>query len=396
MRLFSSAVTRSHKEFTMKYGVFMFRRGTRLMVCMSLAGMALAWAAATPSPDNTAGPPSPASPGHGKPGAKDPNWRSSYVQGAGILAAVAQHDLKILLKLFCGGPSALAAPETFMQEYGRSLVRLCAHDAHLATCRSLPGAARYELIGRLIGTNAVRVGVAFGCNRAGLIETLTFDQPVPLPGGAVNPAGTAVPVETVMRMLALTRTGSAAAVQDLAITRATSKISYANPDSTKAKFEFMVRGSAPTMYRSFIDVSLTQFAITPMPMWDTNVVAHMFSRMLTGLTRGKQPKYVHYFVTYDFFFREHKNGVFIAKLHDGMIDFLYKMKLDNRPGDMVSAANYEALQAYTSTNPPLRGLGFGSYIFRIGSETHVMTNVPLFSRVTKGSSSTTKVKLKAP
>jgi hypothetical protein len=310
------------------------------------------------------------------------------------LAAIVSDTLEKIQKI-CKQPSLLSAPQTFMQEYGRGLVRLCARNARLATCRPA-GAARYELTGYRAGTNALRVRVAFGCNRAGLIETLTFEQPVTLPGGAVNPAGTPVPIETVMRMLALASAGKAAAAEDLAIVRATSKISYANQDSTKAKFDFMVRGSAPTIYGSFIDAGLTQFAITPMPMWDTNMVAHAFTRMYTGLVNSKRPKYIHYFVSYDSKLREHKDGFFIATLHDGRIDFVYKMKLDNKPGDMISAANYDAMRTYTTNNPPLRGLGFGGYTFKIGGETHAVTNVPLFGRVTKGSSSTTKVKLNAP
>lgn len=349
----------------MTHNAFIRRHGPRLIVCITLGSMVFTCAAAKL---------------RCKPGAIDPNGRPAYE--VGILAYLYE---------FCpwGKP---ASAETFMQEYSRSLIQMCARDAHLATCRVLPGAARYELIGRLTGTNAVRVRVAFGCNRAGLIETLTFDRPVRLPDGAVHPAGTTVPIETVMRMLALARNNTSNVVQDLVVAHAIAKMSYASKDSTKAKYGFMVRGSAPTAYNSFSNALLTQFAITPAPLPGTAVVVHAFSRMYAGVVNGPRPKYIHYFVTYDSHYHAHKDGLFIATLHDAMLDFVYKMKLDNRPGDMVSAANYDALRAYTATNPPLRGLGFGTYIFNIGSETHTVTNVPLFGRVTKGSSSTTKVK----
>ena len=43
----------------------------------------------------------------------------------------------------------------------------------------------------LPGVSAV-IGVAFGCNRVGLIETVTFDRPVVLPDGATGAADTAL------------------------------------------------------------------------------------------------------------------------------------------------------------------------------------------------------------
>jgi hypothetical protein len=241
----------------------------------------------------------------------------------------------------------------------------------------------------------VRLGVAFGCNRFGLIETLTFNRAVTLPGGATYAAGTALPIETVMRAVAMLRRNGDYGTEDLVITHAAAKASYASADATKAKFSYMVRGSAPTAYTSFTNSEITQFVITPEPLFDTNVVVHVFNRMSTGVVPGNQPKYLHYFISLNAAHRQHKHGYFVATLRNGMVDFVYKMTFDNGPTDMLSTVQYDALRLFTTTNEPVRGLCFGRYIFGIGAESHTVSNVPLFGRVTKGSTSVTRVKPKA-
>ncbi|GEM_PF-1841225 len=370
------------------------RRERRCIIYVILCCMMLAWVPTTLLSDSptAAATPSPAAHRHRRPGARDLNWRPEYVEGAGVIAAHIADTFEQLTD--CSDHGLRTAPATFMQEYAGDLAHLCVPAARLARCQPVPGAARYELTGRTTGTNAVQIGVAFGCNRIGLIETLTFDRPVVLPGGATHAAGAALPIETVMRALAMLRRNGDFGTEDLVITHAATKVSYANQDATKAKFSYMVRGSAPTAYTSFSSTDLTQFVITPEPLFDTNVVAHAFYRLSTGVVTGNQPKYLHYFISLNAAHHQHKNGYFMATLHDGKVDFIYKMAMGNEPGDLMSGAQYTALRTCTRTNQPMRGLCFGRYIFGIGTEMHTVSNVPLFGRMTKGSSSMTRVKLK--
>jgi len=382
------------REAAMNLAVTIFRRDRHHIVCLSLGCMLLAWVPTILWADSpTAVTPTPTAHRHRRPGARDLNWRPEYVEGAGVIAGHIAATFEQLTD--CSDHTSRTAPATFMQEYAGELARLCVPAARLARCQSVPGAARYELTSRLTGTNAVQLGVAFGCNRVGLIETVTFDRPVRLPGGATSAAGAPLPIETVMRALALLRRNGDFGTEDLVITRAATKVSYASQDATKAKFSYMVRGRAPTAYTSFSSTDIVQFVITPEPLFDTNVVAHAFYRLPTGVVPGNQPKYLHYFISLNAAHRQHKNGYFLATLHDGMVDFTYKMAFDNQPGDIMTGAQYDALRTCTRTNQPLRGLCFGRYMFGIGTETHTVSNVPLFGRVTKGSSSVTSVKLKA-
>lgn len=367
------------------------RRDRHRIVYVFLCCMLLAWVPTPLLSDSPAATPTGAGRYRRRPGARDLNWRPEFVEGAGVIAGHIAATFDQLTD--CSDHTSRTAPATFMQEYASELARLCVPAARLAHCQPLSGAARYELTGR-VGTNAVQIGVAFGCNRVGLIETVTFDRPVRLPGGATSVAGAPLPIETVMRALAMRRRNGGFGTEDLVITRAATKVSYASQDATKAKFSYMVRGSAPTAYTSFSSTAITQFVITPEPLFDTNVVAHAFYRLSTGVVPGNQPKYLHYFITLDAAHRQHKNGYFLATLHDGRVDFTYKMAFDNEPGDIMTGAQYTALRTFTTTNPPVRGLCFGRYIFGIGTETHTVSNVALFGRVTKGSSSMTSVKLK--
>jgi hypothetical protein len=290
--------------------------------------------------------------------------------------------------------SNLISSATFMQEYGRELPGLFVPEARYVTCRPAGASARpntYALVTRLTNsTNALQAAVTFNHNLVGWIESLTFDRPVTLAAGTTYPAGTPVPIEPLMRALALRRTAFPPSPQTLTIKRAVQKTSYANRDIAKAKVSSLLRGSVPTTLEGFNWVG--HFYITPLPLLTTDDFVHVIERMYEGTKRGKHPKYTHLFVYSNATEKTPPFGLFMATLRKGNLDFIYKFKLDNRDTNLVAAPEFEAVRAFLATNPPLRGLDFARFFFAVDDATHSASNVPMLGRITKGSSSLGNVK----
>ncbi len=131
--------------------------------------------------------------------------------------------------------AALKSAATFMQERGCELPGLFAPGARYGACRPITARANkpaYTIVARVPdSTNALQTAVMFQHNLVGWIESLTFDRPLTLADGATYPAGTPVPIEPLMRALALRRTTLPPAPQTLTIKRAVQKTSYANRDT---------------------------------------------------------------------------------------------------------------------------------------------------------------------
>ncbi|MCX7004510.1 MAG: hypothetical protein NTV22_14735 [bacterium] len=284
----------------------------------------------------------------------------------------------------------------FVQEYGRELPGLLARDARYVACRpagTRAGQPAYTLVARLPdSTNALRTAVIFQHNVLGWITSLSFDRPLTLADGMIYPAGTPVPVEPLMRALALRRAGLPPAPQTLTIKRAVQKTSYAKDDIAKVQISTLFRGSVPTTVESLFWI--TQFTITPFPLLTTDVVVQVLNRMDAGTKPSKHPKYTHLFVYSNATEKTPPFGFFMATLRNDTLDFIYKFKLDNRDTNLVATPDFEALRAYMSTNPPLHGLKFGRFLFAIDGAMHSASNVPMLGRVTKGSSSAGNVKPK--
>ncbi|GEM_PF-1069940 len=292
--------------------------------------------------------------------------------------------------------SNLVNSATFMQEYGQELPGLLAPDARYVACRFAGAHARqqtYALVARLPGsTNALHSAVTFTHNLVGWIESLTFDRPLTLATGATYPAGTPVPIEPLMRALALRRTGLPPAPQTLTVKRAVQKTSYAKADVAKAKVSSLLRGSVPTTLEGFNWVG--HFYVTPLPLLTTDDFVHVIERMYEGTKRGKHPKYTHLFVYSNATEKTPPFGLFMATLRKGNVDFIYKFKLDNRDTNLIAAPEFEAVRAFLATNPPLRGLDFARFHFAIDDAAHSASNVPMLGRITRGSSSLGNVKPK--
>jgi len=290
--------------------------------------------------------------------------------------------------------SNLVNSATFMQEYGQELPGLLAPDARYVTCRPAGAPARqqtYALIARLANsTNALQAAVAINHNLVGWIESLTFDRPITLAAGATYPAGTPVPIEPLMRALALRRTAFPPSSQTLTIKRAVQKTSYANRDIAKAKVSSLLRGSVPTTLEGFNWVG--HFYITPLPLLTTDDFVHVIERMYDGTKRGKHPKYTHLFVYSNATEKTPPFGLFMATLRKGNLDFIYKFKLDNRDTNLVATPDFEAVRTFLATNPPLRGLDFARFFFAVDNAAHSASNVPMLGRITRGSSSLGNVK----
>jgi hypothetical protein len=283
---------------------------------------------------------------------------------------------------------------TFLQEYGPELPGLLAPDARYVACRPVAtraGKPAYILVARQPGnTNALCTAVRFQHNLLGWIESLTFDRPRARPGGAPKPAGTPVPIEPLMRTLALRRTMLPPAPQTLTIKRAVQKTSYANRDVAQAKVSSLLRGSVPTTLEGFNWVG--HFYVTPLPLLTTAEFVHALERMYDGTKRGKHPKYTHLFVYSNANEKTPPFGLFMATLRKGNLDFIYKFKLDNRDTNLVATPDFEALRAFMATNPPIRGLTFAQFYFAVDGAAHSASNVPMLGRVTRGSSALGNVK----
>jgi hypothetical protein len=281
-----------------------------------------------------------------------------------------------------------------MQERGCELPGLFAPGARYVACRPTTARANkpaYTIVARVPdSTNALQTAVTFHHNLVGWIESLSFDRPLTLADGTAYPAGTPVPIEPLMRALALRRTTLPPAPQTLTIKRAVQKTSYANRDVAQAKVSSLLRGSVPTTLEGFNWVG--HFYITPLPLLTTAEFVHVLERMYDGTKRGKHPKYTHLFVYSNATEKTPPFGLFMATLRKGNLDFIYKFKLDNRDTNLIAAPAFEAVRAFLATNPPLRGLTFAQFYFAVDDAAHSASNVPMLGRITKSSSALGNIK----
>ena len=226
------------------------------------------------------------------------------------------------------------------------------------------------------------------------MESVTFDQTVTLPAGVVR-AGTPVPVETLLRTCARMRQARtrAAAPFPMTVKAATLGCSYANPDYRKAKIRTRVRGRATTSYQSLDQIGT--FGISPLPLFDSDRQVITFTRMAVGIEGRTRRKYVHYFA-YPASARGGAKpalyGVFIAKLGNGWLDFVYKLFMDNRRGDIFTAQEYTSIRGQARSSRPRRGLVYGRYILTMNGLEYVNENVPMLLRASKRSAGGRKVK----
>ena len=294
----------------------------------------------------------------------------------------------------CVDPVTSVNAAAFMQEYGHELPALLAPDARYVACRPAIAhvtSSAYTLIARQPGnTNALCTAVRFQHNLLGWIESLTFDRPLTLADGATYPAGTPVPIEPLMRALALRRIALPPGTPTLVIKRAVQKTSYANRDVTKTTVSSLLRGSVPTTRSSFDGV--TRFYVTPLPVLTTGEFIHTIERKYAGTKPGKHPKYTHLFVYANATDKTPPFGLFLATLRKGNLDFIYKFKLDNRDKSLIATPDFEALRAFMATNPPIRGLAFARFYFAINTTAHSASNVPMLGRSTRGSSALGNIK----
>ncbi len=303
---------------------------------------------------------------------------------------------------FCGSKNELsqANAATFMEEHSRALVCLCAPDARLATCTPAAATAAqpcFQLRARRgASTNALVCTVTLRYNQRGLLEAIVCDQPITLPTGRVVSAATPIPIETVMHACARLRQTRAPAMADLTLAAASFGGSYASPDYLKSKTRASIRGSVPVPYTSFEEIS--SFGITPMALFESDYAVTTFTRMDAGIEKGKKPNYVEYFgypTSARGAGKSELYAAFVATLKDGQLNFVYKLFLDNRLGDVFTEEEYTSNRDKMRLAKAQRDLRYGRYIFAVNGEEHELANVPMLMRASRGGASAKKVKAPA-
>lgn len=324
-----------------------------------------------------------------------------FERGTRAYASV-MFSIKMTMGHWCNSKNTLrqAHAATFMEEHSRMLLRLCVPDARLAACTPVEhGGAEpaYDLRARLgATTNALHCRLTLHYNQRAMLEAIVYDRAVTLPDGRCMPAATPIPIETVMQACARLRQTRAPAVADLALTAASFGGSYASPDYLKAKTRATIRGSVPVPYTSFEQIS--SFGITPMGLFESDYAVVSFDCVGEGIQQGKKPKYVMFF-GYPTEARgagkSELYAAFTATLQDGQLNFVYKLFLDNRRGDVFTQQEYDDNRAKMKLSKNQRQLNYGRYIFAVNEEEHELANVPILMRASRGGCSAKKVKAPA-
>jgi hypothetical protein len=283
------------------------------------------------------------------------------------------------------------AAAEFMAEHNQALLALYLPAARVARCTvAADEATSFVITARLAGsTNAVRLGVQCVYDHTRRLQALVMDQPLYLPDGERVAAQTALPIETVMRALALARNASAAPSEDLTLKTAKMRSFYGDEDYHKGTVRTMLRGSVPVPHDSFSQI--TEFAIMALPTMDTVTgPVHRFACMPEGISAGKKPKYTHYFMVGDYPVNKKRSGFFVATLHDNTLDFVYTWILD----DVYNESDYNALRAKMAATPAIfrRSLKYGLYTVAVNSNEHSASSVPLLLRGSKSRGTAVKVK----
>ncbi|NLF37878.1 hypothetical protein GX586_00440, partial [bacterium] len=154
------------------------------------------------------------------------------------------------------GECAEEEPHDFLREYGGDLARLFGPGIRLVTssCPAAPGSrdTRMLFCRCVNSTNAFTVVASLVRDAAGRIESLSFSQDLTLPGGVAVPRNQPVPVETIMRVIMLSRRAPPALMlETLSLKSFRSSVSLRGKDASGFRVIKRVAGTVPTSYKSF-------------------------------------------------------------------------------------------------------------------------------------------------
>jgi hypothetical protein len=315
--------------------------------------------------------------------------RSSYEVLCDIIVA---HNAMLASR--CPTNLTLVNAACFMQEYGYALPALFVpaaryvSDHPVGACTQAPC---FVVLARQAGTtNLLRTTITVNHNAGGMIAALTADRPLRLADGVLQPASTPVPIELVLRALACHRATLPPPAPDLTIQRSVRKISYGHPHVAKVKTTCLLRGRLPSTLPDFDCVS--QFVITPLPLLTTSDIAHVLQRRPEGTQGGKHPRYTHLFVYSNATEQTPPFGLFMARLQNNTLHFIYKFKVDNRNTNIFSVVEFNYMRSLMASNAPSRTLEFAHYHVDVDSAAHTASNVPCLLRVSKAGITLSNVK----